>query len=128
MAMHIIDPEGEPMPDASSLGAGAATAVGAWKPMASAPKDGSRILVVIRASEQGPADVDVVRWTRPTRAEDDCWVSTDSSHDCAIIYEDWEVAFWMPLPPTFAPVKTTDMASRLPRVPREGEETEGSGI
>lgn len=101
------------------------TVADSWKPMARAPKDGSRILVVIRASEQGPSDVDVVRWGRPKRSGDDCWVSTDSSHDCAIIYEEVELAFWMPLPSTIAPVRTPDLASRLPEVP---EETGGSGI
>ena len=106
---------------------GTREALSSWMPMAAAPKDGSRILVVIRASEQGPADVDVVRWTLPKRAADQCWVSTDSSRDCAIIYEDWEVVFWMPLPPTIAPVRTPDLASRLPAIP-EGEETGGSGI
>ena len=54
-------------------------AAATWRPMESAPKDGSRILVVIRASEQGPSDVDVVRWARPPRNRaDDCWISTDS--------------------------------------------------
>ena len=99
-----------------------------WRKMASAPKDGSRILVVIRASEQGPADVDVVRWTRPRRAPDESWVSTDSSHDCPIFYEDWEVAFWMPLPTSVAPVKTPGLAARLPEFPRDGLEIGGSGI
>lgn len=100
-----------------------------WRPMASAPKDGSRILVVIRASEQGGSDVDVVRWARPTRGRsDECWLSTDSSADCPINYEDWEVAFWMPLPSSIPPVRTPGLAARLPRAPREGEEMGGSGI
>ena len=102
--------------------------MGKWRKMASAPKDGSRIIVVIRASEQGPADVDVVRWDKPRRATDECWVSSDSSADCAIIYEEWEVAFWMPLPSSMPTVKTPDMASRLPDFPRDGQEIGGSGI
>lgn len=100
-----------------------------WRPMKSAPKDGSSILVVIRASEQGPSDVDVVRWTHPSRNRaDDCWISTDSSHDCPIVYEDWEVAYWMPLPSTIAPVRTPDLATRVPRIPKADEEIGGSGI
>lgn len=107
----------------------AAQAVTSWRSMESAPKDGTRILVVIKASEQGPSDVDVVRWATPRRGRaDDCWMSTDSSADCAIVYEDWEVVFWMPLPSTVAPVRTPDLASRLPRIPRDGEEIGGSGI
>jgi hypothetical protein len=30
-----------------------------WRQMTTAPKDGSRILVTIRPSEQGPAEVDL---------------------------------------------------------------------
>ena len=96
-----------------------------WRSMASAPKDGSRILAVIRASEQGAADVDVVRWQTNKRAADPCWTSTDSSHDCAIIYDDWEVAFWMPLPSSMPPVRRPGLAASLPEVPKE---CFGSGI
>ena len=32
-----------------------------WRPLITAPKDGTWIIVVIRQSEQGPADVEVVR-------------------------------------------------------------------
>ncbi len=99
-----------------------------WRPMITAPKDGTRIIVVIRQSEQGPADIDVVRWGQPRRSADACWTSTDSSHDCAIMYDDWEVANWMPLPSTMPGVRTPDMASRLPAFPRDGEEIGGSGI
>ena len=99
-----------------------------WRPMITAPKDGTRIIVVIRQSEQGPADIDVVRWAHPRRSGEPCWTSTDSSHDCAIMYDDWEVANWMPLPSTMPGVRTPDMASRLPAYPRDGQETGGSGI
>ena len=98
-----------------------------WRPMITAPKDGTRIIVVIRQSEQGPADIDVVRWAQARRFGDPCWMSTDSSHDCAIMYEDWEVANWMPLPSTMPSVRTPDMALRLPALP-SGEEIGGSGI
>ena len=99
-----------------------------WRAMKSAPKDGSRIIAVIRGGEQGNADIDVVRWTRPRNAVDDCWVSTDSTHDCAIMYEDWEVQHWMPLPVTMPGVRTPDMASTLPEFPKDGQEIGGSGI
>lgn len=100
----------------------------AWRPMTSAPKDGTRIIVVIRASEQGPADVDVVRWAKTKGMGEACWTSTDSSYDCAVVYEDWEVANWMPLPSSMPPVKTPGLASRLPEFPQAGPETDGSGI
>lgn len=99
-----------------------------WRPMSAAPRDGSRILVVIRASEQGPSDVDVVRWTQGRRTGEPCWMSSDSTHDCAIIYEDWEVAYWMPLPTGLPAVRTPDLAARLPAFPHDGEEIGGSGI
>ncbi len=98
-----------------------------WQPMSSAPKDGSRILVVIRAGEQGPADVDVVRWVTPKRNADPCWTSTDSTHDCTIVYEDWEASFWMALPTSLPPVKTAGLIARLPVIP-SGDEIGGSGI
>ena len=101
---------------------------GEWRTMASAPRDGSRLLVVIRASEQGAADVDVVRWAKSRRSVEPCWTSTDSSHDCPIVYDDWEVAFWMPLPSSMPAVRTPGMASQLPEFPRDGQEIGGSGI
>ena len=99
-----------------------------WHKTASAPRDGSRILAVIRGGEQGSADVDVVRWPRPRNAADPCWTSTDSSADCAIVYEEWEVTHWMPLPGHMPGVRSPDMASTLPAFPHEGEEIGGSGI
>ena len=40
------------------------TSSGQWQPMETAPKDGQRILVVLHASEQWPAEVDLVRWAQ----------------------------------------------------------------
>ena len=98
-----------------------------WRPMIAAPKDGTRIIVVIRHSEQDP-EIDVVRWTQARRSGDACWTSTDSSHDCPIMYEDWEVAHWMALPSTMPSVRTPGMAARLPAFPHDGAEIGGSGI
>ena len=99
-----------------------------WQPMATAPKDGTRILVTIRPTEQGPAEVDVVRWNKPGRDDDSCWMSTDSSHDCPIAYENWELSFWMPLPSGMPAVKTPGLAAQLPAAPKSEEELDGSGI
>ena len=100
-----------------------------WSLMASAPKDGTRVLVVTRAGEQGPADVDVVRWTKPGKATAEaCWVSTESSHDCAIFYDDWEVSYWMPLPDSIPPVRAPGLEPHLPDVTVDGDEAGGSGI
>jgi hypothetical protein len=95
-----------------------------WRPIESAPKDGTRIIVVIRASEQGTSDVDVVRWAKPKSHSEYCWVATDSDLSFAVIYDDWEVSHWMPLPSWASPFRTPDIASRLPEPP----EGDGSGI
>jgi len=95
-----------------------------WQPMATAPKDGTRIIVVTRATEQGPSDVDVVRWAKPKSHSEFCWVSTDSGQDFVVIYDEWEVANWMALPSWSPPYKTPGLAARLPEPP----EAEGSGI
>ncbi len=100
-----------------------------WSLMTSAPKDGTRILVVTRAGEQGPADVDVVRWMKPGKATADaCWVSTESSHDCAIFYDDWEVSYWMPLPDSIPPVRAPGLKPHLPGLTKGSDEAGGSGI
>jgi hypothetical protein len=95
-----------------------------WQPMSKAPKDGTRIIVVTRATEQGPPDVDVVRWVKPKSHGEFCWVSTDSDRESVLIYDEWEVANWMPLPSWSPPYKTAGLAARLPGPP----EAEGSGI
>ena len=79
-----------------------------WRQMASAPKDGSRILVTIRPSEQGPAG----------------WRASDSAPGCIIEYAEPELKCWMPLPS--ANLNRTSMPS-----PWEGDDAEqldGAGI
>lgn len=71
---------------------------GKWRDMATAPRDGSRVLVEIRPSEQGAAEVDMVRWARPDRSGDECWVSSDSDPACLVTYAETELSGWMPLP------------------------------
>jgi hypothetical protein len=101
------------------------TDFGKWQPMATAPKDGSRVLVVVRATEQGPSEVDVARWTKPEPAADACWVATDSDYECVIAYAESELAFWMPLPSMLPPqVRDAYRAS----IPPEADEMSGSGI
>jgi hypothetical protein len=100
--------------------------LGEWKPMKSAPQDGTLVLVAIRESEQGPAQVDVARWTKPGRGQEKCWVSADSAPDCPIMYAEGELAFWMPLPTSVPRLRSGAIASsKLPEVPGE---MEGSGI
>jgi hypothetical protein len=100
--------------------------LGEWKPIDTAPKDGTLVLVAIRESEQGPAQVDVARWAKPVRGNEKCWVSAESAPDCAIIYAEGELAFWMSLPTSVPRLRSGAIASSsLPLVPGE---IEGSGI
>ncbi len=52
-----------------------------WRHMESAPKDGSRILVTIRSSEQGPAEVDLAYWSNGDQFGGEGWRASDSSPD-----------------------------------------------
>ncbi len=97
---------------------------GQWQAMATAPKDGSRVLVVVRATEQGPAEVDVARWARPEPAADECWIATDSDHECVVAYAEAELAFWMPLPSTLPQQIRSAYRATIP----PEEEMSGSGI
>lgn len=82
-----------------------------WQPMATAPRDGTRILVTIRASEQGPAEVDVVKWAKPDRAAEAGWIATDSDADARIVYAEAELTYWMPLPTVLPKLRSVRVAS-----------------
>ena len=101
---------------------------GDWQQMRHVPRDGTRVLVAIRATEQGPAEVDVARWARADRAGDLCWVSADSAPDCPIGYEDAELVAWMPLPGAMPRLRAGLAASGLPEPPPREDEGGGSGI
>jgi hypothetical protein len=96
-----------------------------WRHMSSAPKDGSRILVTVRPSEQGPAEVDVAYWSRADQFGIEGWRAADSHPGQVIGYADPELKCWMPLPSA-----SMDKESDLP-TPWAGEDAEelyGSGI
>lgn len=103
------------------------TNLGDWQSIDSAPRDGSRVLVVIRASEQGPGEVDVARWARSQRAAEECWIAADSDPACQIVYADTEVLYWMPMPSHAPASRAAVLSSELPAAPRFTE-AEGSGI
>jgi len=98
---------------------------GGWRPMASAPRDGSRILVTTRPAEQGPADVDVVYWAKADGQGIEGWRAADSHPGRVTPYAEPELKCWMPLPGAASGLE----ASRLPG-PWRGEdiEVDGSGI
>jgi hypothetical protein len=96
-----------------------------WRHMSSAPKDGSRILVTVRPSEQGPAEVDVAYWARADQFGIEGWRAADSHPGQIVGYADPELKCWMPLP-----TANLDVEAGLPE-PWAGENAEelyGSGI
>ncbi len=94
-----------------------------WRSMRTAPKDGTRILVTVRASEQGAAEVDVVKWAKADRQAEDGWIATDSDPEARVIYAEGELAAWMPLP-----AAEPRRGARPPLAPYTGEEMDGSAI
>ena len=97
---------------------------GRWRNMKTAPKDGSRVLVTIRPSEQGPGAVDLVYWARSDQHGGDAWRSSDSVPGRIVEYAEPELKCWMPMPAANTEQLTLPSAW-------EGEdeaELDGSGI
>ncbi len=95
-----------------------------WRHMASAPKNGNRILVTIRSSEQGPAQVDLAYWSNGDRFGSEGWRASDSTPGRIIEYAEPELKCWMPVP-------SANVGSFARPAPWEGDddrELDGSGI
>ena len=90
-------------------------------PIATAPRDGSLVRVAIRASEQGPAELDTVRWAKSASSGQEGWVAFDSDPDARVVYADSELAYWLPLPSQTKPRRP---AKRAPAT----DESDGSAI
>jgi hypothetical protein len=98
-----------------------------WRSMRSAPRDGARVLVRIRASEQGPAETDLVRWGVPEHSAEECWISADAEAGAGVFYNDGELTGWMPAGgPLPAPRVVSAEAPR--RAATKKLEVDGSGI
>jgi hypothetical protein len=69
-----------------------------WRHMRNAPRDGSRILVTIRATEQGPGTVDLAYWSNGDQFGAEAWRSSDSAPGRIIEYAESELKCWMPMP------------------------------
>jgi len=67
-------------------------------PIETAPRDGRPVLVWLKASEQGPAQMDVVRWARSARTGEGAWVASDSDQVARVAYSDADLECWLPLP------------------------------
>jgi hypothetical protein len=101
-----------------------------WRPMSSAPRDGTRILVTVRPSEQGPAAVDLAYWAKADQYGIEGWRAADSYPGLVVGYADPELQCWMPMPGASTDRETPIVRSELPKpwVGKEGEEFSGSGI
>ena len=95
-----------------------------WRHMTSAPKDGTRILVTIRSSEQGPAQVDLVYWSNGDRLGAEGWRASDSSPGRIIEYAELELKCWMPVPAA----NTGGLSAPSPWEGDDDRELFGSGI
>jgi hypothetical protein len=86
------------------------------------------VLVAVRASEQGPAEVDVARWTRADRSGEECWLAADSDPGCLVVYAEGELTSWMPLPSTLPKLRSERLAAGEPAPASGSGESGGSGI
>lgn len=93
------------------------------QPMRTAPRDGSLVLVAIRATEQGPEEFDMVRWASSARSGEEGWVATDSDPEARVVYATAELAGWMPLPTQVPKLR----AHPAPTPPAEDDTPEGDG-
>lgn len=94
-----------------------------WRNMRTAPRDGSRILVTIRPSEQGPGAVDLAYWSKGDRFGEGGWRSSDSAPGLIIEYTEPELKCWMPMPSAELDRMTVPAWQG-----RSEEELDGSGI
>ena len=99
-----------------------------WREMASAPRNGARVLVALRQSEQGPAEVDVVRWAKSEQSGEERWIAVDSAAGCLIVYEEAELSAWMPLPTPLPQLRSARSARSAPGERDSQDEIGGSGI
>ena len=100
---------------------------GTWRRMTEAPRDGTRVILALRSTEQGPAEVDVARWAKPPHVDYHCWIAADSDKECTIAYDDNELVCWMPLPSSSEGLRASIQAAALPKIPADAE-MNGSGI
>jgi len=98
-----------------------------WEPMSTAPRDGTLVLAAIRATEQGPAEVDAVRWAKSARTSEEGWVANDSDPFARIIYAEPELTCWSPLPTQMPNLRSAPTEPRPARTP-DNDEMDGSAI
>ncbi len=95
-----------------------------WRHMRNAPRDGTRILVTVRPSEQGPGTVDLAYWSNGDRFGAEAWRSSDSAPGRIIEYSEPELKCWMPMPSANLDRMTVPSAWEG----KDEQELDGSGI
>lgn len=95
-----------------------------WRHMRTAPRDGNRILVTIRPSEQGPGAVDLVYWSKGDQYGAESWRSSDSAPGRIIEYVESELKCWMPMPSA----DVSPIAALEAWTGKDEKELDGSGI
>lgn len=96
-----------------------------FAPMSTAPRDGTLVLVAIHASEQGPAEVDAVRWAQSARSGEEGWVANDSDPFARVVYAEPELSGWLPLPTQLPELRSQKKSTPGPSGP---DEADGGGI
>ncbi len=100
-----------------------------WASMKTAPRDGSLVLARVRASEQGPAEIDAVRWSVSARSGEEEWVANDSDPFARVAYAEGELSGWSPLPTQVPRLRSERIAAGEP-APKSSlpDEADGGGI
>jgi hypothetical protein len=96
-------------------------------PIETAPRDGTLVQVWLKASEQGPAQMDVVRWARSAVSGEGAWVARDSDPEARVAYSDADLEGWLPLP-TQTPRVSESEPEGLGEVDTDSGEIDGGGI
>ena len=100
----------------------------ARQPMATAPRDGTLVLVAVRATEQGAVEFDAVRWAQSVQSGEESWVAADSDPDARVAYAESELAYWLPLPTQLPELRSARMAASGTPPPKPNDEADGSAI
>lgn len=69
-----------------------------WQPIETAPKDGTRLLVLVRPSGHWSAEVNIARWGDPEPFDEPCWVGDSAGPGYTLSWDDGEISHWMPIP------------------------------
>ena len=95
-------------------------------PIETAPRDGRPVVVWLKASEQGPAQMDVVRWASSAQTGEGAWVANDSDQVARVAYSDADLECWLPLPTQGPEPRPKGLRQR--DIDTDSGEVDGGGI